>query len=55
MLSFQDEDRKRKFELALMESELASMEDRSVSPGHAAHTLALLKKFNRGRQSASRK
>ncbi len=32
MLSLQDEVRKRKFELALMESELASMEARSISP-----------------------
>ncbi len=35
MLSLQDEVRKRKFELALMKSELASMEDRSISSGYA--------------------
>jgi hypothetical protein len=39
MLSLQDEVRKRKFELALMESELASMEDRSISPRYAANIL----------------
>jgi hypothetical protein len=39
MLSLQDEVCKRKFELALMELELASMEDRSISPGYAANIL----------------
>ncbi len=39
MLSLQDEVRKRKFELALMESELASMEVSSISPRYAAHIL----------------
>jgi hypothetical protein len=39
MLSLQDEARKRKFELALMESELASMEVRSFSPRYAANIL----------------
>jgi hypothetical protein len=37
MLSLQDEVRKRKFELVLMESELASMKDRSISPRYAAN------------------
>ena len=39
MLSLQDEIRKRKSELVLMESELASMEDRSTYPKDAAHFL----------------
>ena len=39
MLSLQDEVRKRKFELVLMESELASMEARSISPRYAANIL----------------
>jgi hypothetical protein len=39
MLSLQDEIRKRKSELVLMESELASMEDRSTHPKDAAHFL----------------
>ena len=39
MLSLQDEVRKRKFELVLMESELASMEDRSTYPKDAAYFL----------------
>jgi hypothetical protein len=39
MLSLQDEIRKRKSELVLMESELASMEDRSTYPKDAAHRI----------------
>ena len=39
MLSLQDEVRKRKFELVLMESELASMEACSNSPRYAANIL----------------
>jgi hypothetical protein len=51
MLSLQDEVRKRKFELALMESELVSMEDRSISPGYAANILRdqRVRIFTRGR------
>jgi hypothetical protein len=39
MLSLQDEVCKRKLELVLMESELASMEARSISPRYAANIL----------------
>ncbi len=39
MLSLQDEVRKRKFELVLMESKLASMEVSSISPRYAANIL----------------